>query len=89
MTTEEQRKEKVQYDTRTFPEIYESLSKLQQCELREEITRHTGASRATIWFWRKGKKIPARLSDRKAVSSCIRRVLGINAPQHILFDIKK
>ena len=89
MTTEEQRKEKEQYDARTFPEIYESLNKLQQCELREQITRSTGASRATVWFWRTGKKIPARLSDRKAISACIKKVLGINAPQHLLFDIKK
>lgn len=89
MTTEKQRKEKVQYDTRTFPEIYESLSKLQQCELRDEIIKRTGAARATLWFWRTGKKIPARPSDRKAVVGSLKKVLGITAQEYLLFDFKK
>jgi len=89
MATEKQSKEKEQYDARTFAEIYNSLNPLLQGELRCEIMRCTGASRATVFFWRKGLKIPKRLKDRQAVSDCLRRIVGIKAPQHLLFDIKR
>ena len=89
MATEQQRKEKEQYDARTFPEIYMSLSRIQQSELRDNIIRLTGASRVAVYFWSIGRTIPQRSADRQAVSESIKKVLHIMVPPHILFNIKK
>ena len=89
MTTEEQRKEKEPIDTRSFPEIYASLNQLQQIELRDEIIRRLGISRQAVFAWTKGKAIPQYTGARKIVSDCIKKVTGIYAPQHLLFDIKR
>ena len=89
MTTEEQRKEKEQYDTRTFPEIYSSLNHLQQMDLRDEIISRTGVTRVTVFNWAKGDRVPQYKGIRNIVSDCVKKITGIRSPQHILFDIKK
>lgn len=89
MATEEQRNEKEQYDTRTFPEIYSSLNHLQQLELRDEIIAKTGVTRETVFNWAKKGRAPQYSGIRRIVSDCVKKVTGIRTPQHILFDIKK
>ena len=89
MNTEGQRKEKEQYDTRTFPEIYSSLNHLQQMELRNEIMSKTGVTRETVFNWSKGKRVPQYSGIRKIVSDCVKKVAEVRIPQHVLFDLKK
>ena len=89
MNTNEQRNKKETYDTRTFPEIYSSLNHLQQMELRNEIISRTGVSRVTVFNWSKGDRVPQYSGIRRIVSECVKKVVGVHAPQHMLFDIKK
>ena len=89
MTTEEQSKGKELYDTRTFPEIYNSLPRLQQLELRDEILARTGVSRVTVFNWVNGKRVPQYSGIRRMVSDCVKKVVGVRVPQHLLFDIKR
>ena len=89
MNTKEQINEKEEYDTRTFPEIYKSLNQLQQTELRNEIISKTGVSRVTVFNWANKKRIPQYPVVRKAVSDCVKKVVGVRIPQHLLFDVKK
>ena len=89
MTIEQQRNEKEQYDTRTFPEIYSSLNHLQQMELRDEIISKTGVTRATVFNWATGARAPQYKGIRKIVSDCVKKVADVRIPQHILFDIHK
>lgn len=89
MGIEEQSNTKETIDTRTFPEIYSSLNKLQQKELRNKIIRKTGVSRQTVWYWATGDRIPQNEGIRNLVAECIKKIAGVKVPQHILFDIKK
>lgn len=89
MDIEEQSKTKETIDARTFPEIYRALNKLQQKELTNEIIHKTGVSRQSVWYWTKGQRIPQYLGVRNLVVDCVKKIIGIKVPQHILFDVKK
>lgn len=87
MGNDQQSKIKETTETSTFPEIYNSLNKLQQKELTGEIMHKLGVSRQAVWYWAKGKKIPQLSGAREIVSNCVKKIVGIKVPQHILFDI--
>lgn len=89
MGIEEQSNTKEMIDARTFPEIYNSLNKLQQKELSDEIIHKTGVSRQSVWYWAKGDRIPQYSGVRNLVADCVRKIVGVKVPQHILFDVKK
>lgn len=75
--------------TNTFPEIYHSLNKVQQKQLKEEIMRKLEISRQTIWYWVNRKRIPQGTATRSTVAACVKKITGVKVPQHILFDSKQ
>ncbi len=75
-------------DTRTFPEIWETLSVAEQTELRYELTRNGDCSRTTVYYWSKGV-IPASIALRKKVADKMRRLLGLSVSHITLFPLDK
>lgn len=79
---------KKELDTRTFPQICESLTNAEWLAIRDKIVVKTGKSEAAVYYWRDGKTAPASLPDRKTVAEIVGRVLGITTNQRILFPIE-
>ena len=75
---------KKELDTRTFPQICDSLSKAEWQEIRTNCIAKTGKSESAVYYWREGKQ-PVSLMERKAVSDIINRVLGIRTHHRTLF----
>lgn len=83
-----QRNEKKVIDTRAFPEIWESLTPLEQELIGEKLRRDLIVSRQALWCWVTGKRNPLPLY-RKAIADMLNK-MGISVSIKTLFpDIKK
>ena len=71
-------------DTRTFPEIWKSLTPVERGHLRYQLIRDTTCTRQTINHWVKGV-MPVHLKTRKLVALTMNRVLGITTNRALLF----
>lgn len=75
-------------DTRTFPEIWKSLTPLEQKLLEEKIMKELIVSRQALWLWANGQRNPLPLY-RKAIADILSS-MGIRTSMKILFpNIKK
>lgn len=75
-------------DTRTFPEIWKSLTLLEQKLLEEKLTKELIVSRQALWLWANGQRNPLPLY-RKAIADILCSI-GIRASMKTLFpNIKK
>jgi len=75
-------------DTRTFPEIWETLSIAEQQELRYELTRRGDCTRASVYNWSKGV-CPISIALRKKVAEKINKLFGLNVSHLNLFPLEK
>ena len=75
---------KKELDTRTFPQICDSLSSAEWLAIRDRCVLQTGKTESTVYYWREGKQ-PASLMERKAVSEIVNRILGIKTNHRTLF----
>ena len=83
-----QRNEKKVIDTRAFPEIWKSLTPLEQELIGEKLRRDLIVSRQALWCWVTGKRNPLPLY-RKAIADMLNK-MGISVSIKTLFpDIKK
>ena len=71
-------------DTRTFQEIWKSLSPIEQGHLRYQLIRETTYTRQAINAWTNGA-VPINKMARTAVAKVVNRVLGLNTTQALLF----
>ncbi len=75
-------------DTRTFPEIWKSLTPLEQELIGEKLRRDLIVSRQALWCWVNGKRNPLPLY-RKAIADILNK-MGISVSVRTLFpNIKK
>ena len=75
-------------DTRTFPEVWKSLTPLEQGFLRHSLMCTTTATRQTICNWINGGK-PVYQKTRSIVAATINRVFHMNTKKEFLFPEKK
>ena len=71
-------------DTRTFQEIWKSLTPVEQGHLRYQIIRDTSYTRQAINNWANGAT-PINKMARVAVTRVVNRVLGLNTSHALLF----
>lgn len=71
-------------DTRTFQEIWKSLSPIEQGHLRYQLIQDTTYTRQAINAWVNGS-IPVNIMARKAVAKTVNKVLGLNTSHALLF----
>lgn len=75
-------------DTRTFQEIWKSLTPGQRGYLRYQLIHDTTCTRQTIQNWAKGV-MPVHLRTRDIVARTVSKVLQINTRRNILFPDSK
>lgn len=75
------------FDARSFPQIWETLTPAEQMELRFQLTRNGDCSRTSVFHWSKGVT-PVSLGMRKKVASVMKSVLGLNVSHLTLFPMR-
>lgn len=75
-------------DTRTFVEIWNSLTPSQQEELQVRIIRDAETNSTTFWFWKAGKSRPGTPLARKTVAGTVSRYLRTPVKPEFLFPKK-
>jgi len=81
-----QSSEKISLDTRTFPEIFQSLEPYWRNELRIKMTLRMRISEVTFYNWAKGAARPQSYSSQKEASAIIKSVLKLNVHPAYLFS---
>lgn len=76
--------EKESIDTRTFPQVWNSLTRTEQAELRDVLTRNGRCSRVSVYRWTKGAS-PISPALRREVASVIRKTFGLPVSHMTLF----
>ena len=72
--------------TKTFPEIWESLSKHERSFLRYQLKKNGCANTdMTIWNWGKDKKRPTSAVVKSAISKTITTFIGKKTSPDTLF----
>jgi hypothetical protein len=79
-----QSKEKNLIDTRTFPQIWASLSPVEQMGLNAIIQDKLGVSRKSVYNWAQGNTKPY-IYIRKSLSNVLKQALGIYTSHQTLF----
>ena len=82
-----QNNEIISTDARTFPEIWASLNKNEQSELRFVLIRDLDITRQTIANWSKGVQ-PIYKDTKKKVATIVGRNLGISVSWLTLFPAR-
>lgn len=80
---------KLDTDTRTFQEIWNSLSSAEQSNLRTELQAKLGVSRQAIYSWHKKGTHPISGQFRKAVCNVLNKTLVIKSHPVTLFPNAK
>ena len=75
-------------DTRTFVEIWNSMTPSQQEELQERIIRDAETNNTTFWFWKAGRSRPGTPLARKIVAGTVSKYLKISVNPAYLFPKK-
>ena len=75
-------------DTRTFPELWQSLSPAEQGEVRYQIMRDTLCTRQSVHNWANGAT-PIYRDIRIKVAKSITKVLGLNVSHLLLFPDRR
>ena len=71
-------------DTRTFQEIWKSLTPVEQGHLRYQLIQDTTYTRQAINAWANGSS-PINKMARVAVAKTVNKVLGLNTSHTLLF----
>lgn len=76
-------------DTRTFQQIWNSLTSAEQSSLRGDIREKLGFSRQTVYDWHKNGASPKSLALRKVVCRIVNKNLGLKTHYLTLFPNAK
>lgn len=81
-----QRKQKCEIETRTFPQIWDSLSQ----DERDDLTLRLYAAkccrtRQSIWEWASGKGQPGAMLVRDTVAKTVSKFIGRKSTPQTLF----
>jgi len=71
-------------DTRSFPEIWETLTDYQKDNLRFAIYVNMRVSPQTVWYWRTGKRRPSFV-NRKEIARLTSIVTKTKCNSELLF----
>jgi len=76
-------------ETRSFPEIWATLSKNEKEEVTYQIIKDRCAmARQTVWNWATGKTQPTSPIVRNAVANAVGRALGSKPNGNTLFPAR-
>lgn len=81
--------EKNSVDTRTFPEIFDSLDQYWRTELKVKMMLRMRISEVTFYNWAKGASRPRNFSAQKDVAVILKSVLKVNAHPGYLFPYQR
>ena len=79
-----QMNKKIAEETRTFPEIWKSLTTAQQDHLRSDLTGCLKVTSAAVWYWYNGQRRPDYLR-RKEIARLTSAVIGRKCHPDLLF----
>lgn len=79
-----QSKEKIIEDSRTFPEIWASMTTAQRDHLRRDLKDRLKVTRAAVWYWYNGQRRPDYLR-RKEIARLTSNVIGRKCHPDLLF----
>lgn len=83
-----QSKENSSTDARTFPEVWETLTRAERRTLKVELVKAMGCTTNAVWFWSKGTYSPNSKLDRDKVAQVVSKFLGRRCFAHTLFPNK-
>lgn len=72
-------------DKRSFPEIWESMTKNQQWQLKMVLEYRCAITPQTVWNWGNNKSQPSTPEEMKRIANAIRRSTGLKVYPETLF----
>lgn len=81
-----QSKENNSIDTRTLPQIWESLSPERQKELRPDLMKVLSVNERTVYNYTRGIRKVKSANDRRALSDFLNKELNLNTRAQFLFQ---
>lgn len=79
-----QKNKKYAEETRTFPEIWKSLTAAQRDHLRDDLTGRLKVTTAAVWYWYKGRRRPD-YQRRRDIAHLTSAVIGRRCHPDLLF----
>ncbi len=79
-----QMNKKITEETRTFQEIWESMTTAQRDHLRSDLTGRLKVTTAAVWYWYKGQRRPD-YTCRKEIARLTSAVIGRRCHPDLLF----
>jgi hypothetical protein len=85
MNTDLQRYIKDDIDTRSLPEIWQTLSEPMRIDFRDDLIKRLGIASNTFYYWVKGTTKPKYMEVRRTIVKSLEKIAGLHTHAYTLF----
>lgn len=85
MNTDLQRYTKDNIDTRSLPEIWETLAEPVRVDFRDDLIKRLNIAANTFYYWVKGSHKPQHMEVKRTIVKSLEKVAGLRTHAYTLF----